>query len=711
MAASVGVIRQLVGDVRAVAADGSERRVFEGDRVFLGEHLVTGDNGAVSVTLNQGGELTLGRDSDALLSNQLLAAAHGQAQDVPVADVTPDQQQLSDVQQIQQAIAAGQDPTQNTEAPAAGPTPVANTGGVAGGGHSFVLLDEIGGVVDPQVGFDTAPLPLPLLVPDPPIDYFFDTDGDSAGGTDTPADPPALVVGSNGSDTEGSTDPHLVPNPSTSGAGTLQGGSGNDVLIGDSGGVQNIMIPGKNYNIALLVDTSNSMNKQSGSDMSRMDLAKQALVNLANQLAGHDGTVNVELVPFHSFTGKVTTVYGLNADNVNLLIGAIDSLIARAQTNYDAAFTTATQWFNEQIASGADAAHNYEQLVFFLTDGEPTVYLDAAGHPVLTEQRTMEGIDATEGLAAANTLLHDTIGGEAIAVHGIGIGTNVNIDVISLFDNTGGTGELTTVVLPTDGSTIVAVAGETSIVNTAEQLQAALTTGSAGTGNIPVGNDHLVGGAGDDIIFGDTLNTDGLGWAGNAAGTHDGQGYQALLGFLQDGNGGVAPGVDQIREYLVANADDFAPAGDLRGGNDLLEGGAGNDLLFGQGGDDTLIGGAGDDLMSGGSGADTFVWLAGDTGSDTVFDFTLGEDTLDLSDLLQGEESGSLADYLSFSVTGSGADVTSLISVSSSAGSAASQNIQLAGVDLASHYGVPAGDAGSIISGMLGDHSLKVDAA
>ncbi len=107
-------------------------------------------------------------------------------------------------------------------------------------------------------------------------------------------------------------------------------------------------------------------------------------------------------------------------------------------------------------------------------------------------------------------------------------------------------------------------------------------------------------------------------------------------------------------------------------------------------------------------------------GHDTVTDFIPGSDRLDLSQLLQGEHatSASLDDYLHFKVTGTGTNVVSTIEVSSVAGAAPTQTIELAGVDLAQHYGVTAGaggviasgqDTATIINGMLNDHSLKVD--
>ena len=67
-------------------------------------------------------------------------------------------------------------------------------------------------------------------------------------------------------------------------------------------------------------------------------------------------------------------------------------------------------------------------------------------------------------------------------------------------------------------------------------------------------------------------------------------------------------------------------------GDDTLEGGAGNDALMGEEGDDTLDGGADDDVLYGGSGEDTFVFQASH-GTDTILDFTDGDDTIDLSAL------------------------------------------------------------------------------
>jgi len=160
MATLIGVVRQAVGEVYAVAGDGSRRPLAEGDRVFAGEQLVTGTGGAVAVALANGGELTLGRDSNLTLDTQLLSNAQDGGfiapAETPPPSTAPSAQDLTDVEQLQAAIAAGADPTVEGEATAAGPGAGGAAGGAGGGGgHGFVLLSEVGGALDPTIGFPT----------------------------------------------------------------------------------------------------------------------------------------------------------------------------------------------------------------------------------------------------------------------------------------------------------------------------------------------------------------------------------------------------------------------------------------------------------------------------------------------------------------------------------------------------------------------------
>ncbi|WP_408980975.1 retention module-containing protein [Pseudomonas sp. B21-040] len=155
MATLIGIVSKVIGQVFAVASDGTRRALVEGDRLFAGEQLVTGAEGAVAVHLKNGQELTLGRDSSLQMTPQLLA---NESPHVGTSEaVTPSEAQLTDVEQLQKAIAAGADPTQTGEATAAGPGgSTGAAGGALGGGHSFVMLEEVGGRVDPTIGFPTA---------------------------------------------------------------------------------------------------------------------------------------------------------------------------------------------------------------------------------------------------------------------------------------------------------------------------------------------------------------------------------------------------------------------------------------------------------------------------------------------------------------------------------------------------------------------------
>jgi len=258
----------------------------------------------------------------------------------------------------------------------------------------------------------------------------------------------------------------------------------------------------------------------------------------------------------------------------------------------------------------------------------------------------------------------------------------------------------------------VLVAGAGSNVINAGDGNDVLTAG-AGNNELhgEAGNDLLYSGAGNDLLDGGT----GIDTASYA---HATAGVKVDLSLLTPQNT-VGAGIDKLTgiENLIGSDYNDTLIGDH--GNNVLVGGLGHDVLNGGGGDDLLIGGMGNNTLTGGAGADTFQWLQGNSGHDVVTDFNPGIDKLDLSQLLQGENgtAASLDDYLHFKVTGSGDSLVTSIDVSAMAGAAPNQTIDLAGVDLASHYGVTPGaggvingaDTATIINGMLNDHSLKVD--
>ncbi|MBA8326094.1 retention module-containing protein [Citrobacter freundii] len=146
MSKLLGVIKAIIGQVYVVDANGVQRQVHEGDRVYSGEEIVTGASGAVSISLPDGKTLDIGRNSH--WGDHGLQASHNpesSAQDIAAA---------------QKAIADGADPTQVLEATAAGnEAPITLEGG--GGGHTLVQLELTGQVVDPTAGFNTKGLGSP----------------------------------------------------------------------------------------------------------------------------------------------------------------------------------------------------------------------------------------------------------------------------------------------------------------------------------------------------------------------------------------------------------------------------------------------------------------------------------------------------------------------------------------------------------------------
>jgi Ca2+-binding RTX toxin-like protein len=85
------------------------------------------------------------------------------------------------------------------------------------------------------------------------------------------------------------------------------------------------------------------------------------------------------------------------------------------------------------------------------------------------------------------------------------------------------------------------------------------------------------------------------------------------------------------------NDDINGGAGDdlLKGGrgDDVVQGGDGNDTIRGGKGDDQLKGGSGDDVLTGGKGNDTFQFNPANAneGADTIKDFEVGKDTIELA--------------------------------------------------------------------------------
>ncbi len=288
----------------------------------------------------------------------------------------------------------------------------------------------------------------------------------------------------------------------------VPGGAGNDILLGDSGGTQTTLQPGQNYNIVLLIDTSGSMAAPSGdAGASRIELVREALFNLAPQLTGHDGVINLAVIGFASHVTLQLSLAGLDDASLDQWLADLASLGPEhfdysAGTNYQAGFEAATAWFAQQPTQG------HENFTYLLTDGNPTQYYApytgnlAGGGPSVSAETLQHTIDAFAPLAAIST------------VHAIGMGQGVSAGQLAYFDNSQATGERGMWLADSDGIPrwVSGPAGEATIIERAEDLQAALQPGRPVSEPVAVGNDWISGGAGNDILFGDVINTDRLPW-------------------------------------------------------------------------------------------------------------------------------------------------------------------------------------------------------
>ncbi|EGU51881.1 putative outer membrane adhesin like protein, partial [Vibrio orientalis CIP 102891 = ATCC 33934] len=210
---------------------------------------------------------------------------------------------------------------------------------------------------------------------------------------------------------------------------TLEGHGGNDILIGDQGGYKTNVTPGVNYNIALVVDASGSMGdyvyntdgtvmrNPDGSAMTRMDMMQEALTNLVESLVTHDGSINIKLIGFDDNIDVTFEALDItnSSDVVAELLSKIENnLPVGGGTDYGVGFEEANNWY----ASSSISSNGYENMTFFLTDGEPN-------------SGTLNN-----GLTEYNELV-STHNAKVMAV---GMGNDIDDSVLKFFDNTSVTG-------------------------------------------------------------------------------------------------------------------------------------------------------------------------------------------------------------------------------------------------------------------------------
>jgi hypothetical protein len=139
----IGTVTAVVGEAKATAADGTVRILQVGDAVHSDEVISTSAAGSINVVLANGKTLDCGADADLALHQGILDVG-----------MTAAPSPASDVDSIQRAIAAGQDPSQVAAATAAGGAPAAG-GADDGGAHTPVIIEQGSSASVVSSGFST----------------------------------------------------------------------------------------------------------------------------------------------------------------------------------------------------------------------------------------------------------------------------------------------------------------------------------------------------------------------------------------------------------------------------------------------------------------------------------------------------------------------------------------------------------------------------
>lgn len=424
----------------------------------------------------------------------------------------------------------------------------------------------------------------------------------------------------------------------------VTGGSGNDLLIGDT--AANILLGGAGADILLGGMGNDTLNGQGGVDLvSYIDETSAFVVDLAAGTARRgsaasaveDTLVSIENVAGSRFNDVITGSTGANVLVGNLGDDTITGGRGNDTLNGGGGFDHFVyNWGdgNDIIDGGADS-------------DSVNVFGDASNNTLSVlfdgSQITSFGATSLTSVEQVNAILGDGVDTISYA------GTTANV-LVHLFAGVGsGFGSISQVENAIGGN------GDDSLTGTGgvNRLE-----GGAGNDVLDggAGADALVGGAGNDTYYADSSDT----ITETSTGGFDVV-YTASTTFTLGAN---------VENLIFTGAGPFVGTGN--GSDNLISGSAAGDTLNGGGGADVLVGGQGDDALNGGAGNDIFVFSAGG-GHDIITGFDAnpggGQDLLDIS--AYGITSANFNAHVSIVDTGpdmqvtiDGLDIITLLGVS-----------------------------------------------
>jgi len=427
---------------------------------------------------------------------------------------------------------------------------------------------------------------------------------------------------------------------SIAGIENVTGGSGNDVLLGDT--LDNILAGGAGNDTLVGGAGNDTLNGGTGTDMVSYAAETSAMfVNLATGSVARSlpGSVEDVLVSIENVTGgsgsdSITGNTGANlldggagddtldggngndtligGDGHDQLLGGIGADSLDGGTGNDVIVGGAG---NDTLSGGAgnDAfSYTFGDGADVIDGGDGSdslTILGTANSNVLSVTWTASGLTTFNGqsLTGIEHVTADLLGGGPDTLSYVGTTASVTVD-LSLhaafgFDSIAGIENVT------GGS------GNDTLIGDGA---ANVLTGGAG-------NDTYFVGAGDTVVEAAVAGTDTV---NSSVSFTLGANVENLT--LSGGANIIGTG-NALANVILGNAGANTLSGGA--GDDLLNGGAGQDSLNGGAGNDTLVGGSDTDTMTGGSGNDVFVF-GPNFGNDIITDFDAnpanGQDQLDL---------------------------------------------------------------------------------